>query len=158
MALLESRFESQILDLSIGVNVILPEHPQAWDTPPAVLYLLHGLSDDHTIWNRRTSIERYAADYNLAVVMPDAYKSFYCNMEHGSDYWTFLSDELPMLISRWFNVSADPQASFVNARYLEARRREGSGREERPRTGKVPGLGEEPRAGKVPGRPLDPSG
>ncbi|HSR87405.1 MAG TPA: alpha/beta hydrolase family protein [Pontiella sp.] len=113
MALLETRFDSQILDLSLGVNVILPEHPQAWVTPPAVLYLLHGLSDDHTIWSRRTAIERYAADYNLAVVMPDAYKSFYCNMAHGSDYRVFLSDELPMLINRWFNVSADPEWTFV---------------------------------------------
>jgi len=113
MALLETRFDSQILDLSLGVNVILPEHPQAWSTPPAVLYLLHGLSDDHTIWSRRTSIERYAADYNLAVVMPDAYKSFYCDMAHGSNYWAFLAEELPMLIHRWFNVSADPQETFV---------------------------------------------
>jgi putative tributyrin esterase len=113
MALLETRFDSQILDLSIGVNVILPEHPQAWDTPPAVLYLLHGLSDDHTIWSRRTSIERYAADFNLAVVMPDAYKSFYCDMAHGSDYRAFLSEELPMLINRWFNVSTDPRTTFV---------------------------------------------
>ena len=113
MALLETRFDSQVLDLSLGVNIILPEHPQAWSTPPEVLYLLHGLSDDHTIWSRRTSIERYASDYNLAVVMPDAYKSFYCNMAHGSDYWAFLSDELPMLIKRWFNVSADPQSTFV---------------------------------------------
>ena len=113
MALLETRFDSRILDLSLGVNVILPEHPQAWATPPSVLYLLHGLSDDHTIWSRRTSIERYAADYNLAVVMPDAYKSLYCNMAHGSDYWTFLSEELPMLIQRWFNVSADPAETFV---------------------------------------------
>ena len=113
MALLEARFDSQVLDLSLGANIILPEHPQAWTAPPAVLYLLHGLSDDHTIWSRRTSIERYAAGYNLVVVMPDAYKSFYCNMAHGSDYWAFLSDELPMLMSRWFNVSADPSATFV---------------------------------------------
>jgi S-formylglutathione hydrolase FrmB len=113
MALLETRFDSRILDLSLGVNVILPEHPQAWTTPPAVLYLLHGLSDDHTTWCRRTSIERYAADYNLAVVMPDAYKSFYCDMAHGSDYWTFLCEELPLLIHRWLNVSDDPQTTFV---------------------------------------------
>ena len=61
MALIETRFYSQTLDLSLGMNVILPEHPAAWHEPPAVLYLLHGLSDDHTIWTRRTSIERYAS-------------------------------------------------------------------------------------------------
>ncbi|MBN2164376.1 MAG: esterase family protein [Pontiellaceae bacterium] len=113
MALTEIRFDSQVLDLSLGVNMILPEHPESWKEPPAVLYLLHGLSDDHTIWSRRTSIERYAYDYNLAIVMPDAYKSFYCDMSHGMDYWTFLSQELPMLIKRWFRVSEAPQETFV---------------------------------------------
>ncbi len=113
MALIETRFDSEVLDLSLGMNIILPEHPSAWQEPPAVLYLLHGLSDDHTIWSRRTSIERYAYDYNLAVVMPDAYKSFYCNMAHGSDYSKFLSEELPELVTRWFNVSTDWRKTFV---------------------------------------------
>ena len=113
MALLETRFDSQTLDLSLGMNVILPEHPDAWDEPPAVLYLFHGLSDDHTIWSRRTSIERYVRDYPLVVVMPDVHKSFYCNMAHGSDYWSFISDELPQLIERWFKVSNDPSKTFV---------------------------------------------
>jgi S-formylglutathione hydrolase FrmB len=113
MALLETRFDSQVLDLWLGRNVSLPEHPDAWNEPPAILYLLHGLSDDHTIWSRRTSIERYAADYPLVVVMPDVYKSFYRNMVHGSNYWTFVSEELPMFVKRWFNVSSDPKKTFV---------------------------------------------
>ncbi|MEN7972958.1 MAG: alpha/beta hydrolase family protein [Verrucomicrobiota bacterium] len=113
MALLEIRFDSQVLDLSLGMNVILPEHPEAWQEPPAVLYLLHGLSDDHTIWSRRTSIERYAKNYNLVIVMPDAYKSFYCDMAHGSNYRNFFSEELPMLINRWFKVSGKREKTFI---------------------------------------------
>jgi len=113
MALLETRFDSHILDLSTGMNVILPEHPDAWNEPPAVLYLLHGLSDDHTIWSRRTSIERYVADYPLVVVMPNVHKSFYCDMAHGSNYWKFAAEELPMLIKKWFNVSTDWKKTFV---------------------------------------------
>ncbi|MDH3982054.1 MAG: esterase family protein [Kiritimatiellaceae bacterium] len=113
MALLETHFDSQVLGLSLGANIILPEHPAAWNEPPAVLYLLHGLSDDNTIWCRRTSIERYANRYNLAIVMPDAYKSFYTNMAHGSDYWSFFSTELPTLVKRWFNVSNDWKKTFV---------------------------------------------
>ncbi|MEA2069512.1 MAG: alpha/beta hydrolase family protein [Verrucomicrobiota bacterium] len=113
MALLETHFDSQVLGLSLGANIILPEHPEAWREPPAVLYLLHGLSDNHTIWCRRTAVERYAQDYNLAIVMPDAYKSFYCDMQHGSNYWNFFSEELPMLVERWFNVSNDWKKTFV---------------------------------------------
>ncbi|MDA3833650.1 MAG: alpha/beta hydrolase family protein [Spirochaetales bacterium] len=113
MALMETRFDSEILDLSLGMNVILPEHPEAWKQPPAVLYLLHGLSDDHTIWCRRTFIERYAYDYNLVVIMPDAHKSFYCDMAHGSNYLKFLSTERPQLIQRWVKVSDNPKETFV---------------------------------------------
>lgn len=113
MALLETHFDSGALDLSLGMNIILPEHPEAWNEPPAVLYLLHGLSDDYTIWSRRTSIERYASRYNLVIVMPDAYKSFYCDMTHGSNYWSFFAEELPLLIKRWFNVSNDWKKTFV---------------------------------------------
>ena len=113
MALLETHFDSTVLDLSLGMNLVLPQHPNAWQQPPAVLYLLHGLSDDHTTWCRRTSIERYANDYNLVVVMPDANKSFYSNMLHGSDYQTFIAKELPQLIRQWFNVSSAPEQTFI---------------------------------------------
>ena len=56
-----------------------------------MLYLLHGLSDDHTIWPRRTSIERYVAPLGLAVVMPQVHRSFYADEAHGNRYWTFLT-------------------------------------------------------------------
>jgi putative tributyrin esterase len=113
MALLETRFDAQTLDLSVGMQLIMPDHPDAWQSEPALLYLLHGLSDDHTIWTRRTSIERYAARYPLIIVMPDIYKSFYCNMAHGSRYWDFISDELPAIVKRFFNVTSDPKKTFV---------------------------------------------
>ena len=60
------------------MTVILPQQTSgqigmrgtAPDADPPVLYLLHGLSDDDTIWLRRTSIERYVSAMGLAVVMP----------------------------------------------------------------------------------------
>ena len=63
--------------------------------PSPVLYLLHGLSDDDTIWLRRTSIERYVAPLGLAVVMPQVHRSYYTDEAYGGRYWTFLSEELP---------------------------------------------------------------
>lgn len=113
MALLEIRFYSRVLELSMGANIILPERQDAWQEPPAVLYLLHGLSGDHTSWIRRSSIERYVMDYNLVVVMPDAHKSFYCDMAHGSDYWKLFAEELPERIQQWFRVSRDWKKTFV---------------------------------------------
>ena len=60
-----------------------------------MLYLLHGLSDDDTIWSRRTSIERYVAPLGIAVVMPQVHQSFYADEVHGLPFWTFLTEELP---------------------------------------------------------------
>ncbi|MDZ8117106.1 alpha/beta hydrolase [Pontiella agarivorans] len=113
MALLQTHFYARSLQQSVGMNIILPERSEAWKTPPAVLYLLHGLSGDHTSWIRRSSIERYVMDLNLVVVMPDAHKSFYTDMAHGSDYWTFFSEELPARISQWFRVSNTWKNTFV---------------------------------------------
>jgi putative tributyrin esterase len=47
------------------------------------------------------------------IVMPDVHKSFYCDMAHGSQDWSFIAEELPMLINRWFKVSAAPKDTFV---------------------------------------------
>jgi S-formylglutathione hydrolase FrmB len=83
------------------------------DGPPPVLYLLHGLSDDDTIWLRRTSIERYASPLGLAVVMPQVNRSFYTDEAYGGRYWTFLSEELPQLVGSLFRVSDRREDTFV---------------------------------------------
>jgi len=96
MVLLQAHFRSEVLELTVSMNVLLPEkicpfENGKWPT----LYLLHGLSDNHTIWQRHTSIERYVQDKNIAVIMPEVHRSFYTNMKHGGKYWTFISEELP---------------------------------------------------------------
>ena len=72
---------------------------------PPLLYLLHGLSDDHTAWLRYTSIERYAEAAGLAVVMPAAGRSFYADEAHGHRYWTYVCEELPQVVGDFFRVS-----------------------------------------------------
>ncbi|WDZ82968.1 alpha/beta hydrolase [Micromonospora cathayae] len=121
MALLHCDFFAETLGLSTSMTVILPQRTSAQiglaGTAPAgdppVLYLLHGLSDDHTIWLRRTSIERYVAPLGLAVVMPRVARSFYTDEAHGNRYWTFLSEELPQLCRSFFRVSDRPADTFV---------------------------------------------
>ena len=80
---------------------------------PPLLYLLHGLSDDHTAWTRFTSVERYAAEHGLAVVMPSAGRSFYADERHGHAYWTYVADELPQVVRRFFRVTDDPARTYV---------------------------------------------
>ncbi|GAB3929305.1 esterase [Microlunatus endophyticus] len=121
MAHLRCDFYSDALGLSTTMTVLLPQQTRtqigmaghAGSEPPPVLYLLHGLSDDDTIWLRRTSVERYAAPLGLAVIMPQVHRSFYNDQAYGGAYWTFLSEELPALVSEFFRVSDRPEDTFV---------------------------------------------
>ena len=121
MAWVTCHYFSDALRVSTAMTVLLPQstraqiglHGVAGDEPPPVLYLLHGLSDDETIWTRRTSIERYAAEKGLAVVMPRAGRSFYADEAYGSAHWTHLTQELPVLVSSFFRVSTRRQDTFV---------------------------------------------
>ena len=110
LALLHVDFYSHVLMMEMQMDVILPEVTQGqigmegrdggekWKT----LYLLHGMSDDHTIWQRRTSIERYAADKGIAVVMPTTHLGWYTDMACGLKYFTFVTDELPKICRQMF--------------------------------------------------------
>ena len=65
------------------------------------LWLLHGATDDQTTWQRRTSIERYVAPLGLAVVMPSAHLSSYTDMAHGGAFYTYIVEELPVLMRQF---------------------------------------------------------
>ena len=111
MTLFQCDFHSNVLGMAMTMNVILPGSPTAGKYP--VLYLLHGLSDDHTIWQRRTSIERYAEEYGIAVVMPNVHRSFYTDMKQGLPYWRYISEEVPSLVQAWFPLSAERERNFA---------------------------------------------
>lgn len=121
MALLRCDFFSEALELSTSMTVILPQETthqigmtgKVGGGEPPVLYLLHGLSDDDTIWLRRTSIERYVAPLGMAVVMPQVQRSFYADEVNGNRYWQFISEELPALVHKLFRVSDRPEDTFV---------------------------------------------
>lgn len=80
MALAHIHYWSPALGKQCAMYVTLPDDVRE---PLPVVYQLHGLSDDHSMWQRRTSIERYAERYRLMVVMPDGGRSFYSDSELG---------------------------------------------------------------------------
>ena len=101
MACTEFHYYSRVLDIDVTVSVILPEVKTMLEQdgkPLPTLYLLHGLSDDHTHWIRQTRLEFYARRYRLAIVMPCVNRSFYTDMKHGAKYFTFVSEELPKVM------------------------------------------------------------
>jgi len=76
MSLHEIRFWGASIQQCASMMAVLPASSSK---PFPVLYLLHGLSDDHTGWVRRTSIERYVESHHVAVVMPASLRGWYCN-------------------------------------------------------------------------------
>ena len=121
MALIHCDFFSDTLGLCSSMTVILPQNTRkqigmtgkAGRRKHPVLYLLHGMSDDHTIWLRRTSIERYVSALGLAVVMPAVNRSYYTDMAYGLNYWTFISEELPRIVESFFPVSTRREDTFA---------------------------------------------
>ena len=107
---LEMNYPSEALRQNVSVNVILPNSACVGgeaSAPYKTLYLLHGLSGDHTSWMRNTAIERYAAKYNIAVVMPAVARSWYTDTQYGAEYFTFVSRELPEVCRSYFQGLSD---------------------------------------------------
>jgi S-formylglutathione hydrolase FrmB len=118
MILTDVNFMSETLGLRCSMNVILPQRTlkqarRGGKPAHRTLFLLHGHSDDHTAWQRWTSIERYAETYHLAVVMPAVHLSFYTDMVHGGKYWQFISEEVPAVARDLFPLSNARADNFV---------------------------------------------
>ena len=112
MALLHVDFYSDALGRSTHMDAILPEGNPAprWKT----LYLLHGMTDDNSTWQRRSSVERYAQERNLAVILPDGDLKWYADTPWGENYFDFISRELVQISRRRFpRLARDRADTFV---------------------------------------------
>lgn len=74
---------SEPLGKQMTMLVALPQKPG----PHPLIVQLHGLSDDHTIWQRRTTIECEADRIGAAVLMLDGGTSFYTDAADGTGDW-----------------------------------------------------------------------
>ena len=105
MAHLVVDYYADALGVQTRMHVLLPQRLAAGKAK--TLYLLHGMSDDEGTWMRRTSIDRYAEEHGLAVVMPDGGLGWYTDMYRGLAWFKFISGELPALCRRFFPILSD---------------------------------------------------
>ena len=111
MAFAQLHWYSSVLGKQTTTWVLLPD---AGDPPFGTLYLLHGLSDDHTVWLRRTRLEAHVGKRPLIVVLPDGGRGFYTNHHDGGPQWaTHIGVELPTLIERTFPAKATREGRFI---------------------------------------------
>ncbi len=104
MSLHTVRWYSAVLEKQTETHVVVPE---TGGGPFPVFYLLHGLTDDSSMWLRRSRIECYAEEFPFIIVMPDGYRGFYTDNEEGPAYARHIGEELPAFIDRLFPTKAE---------------------------------------------------
>jgi putative tributyrin esterase len=112
VAFCELHYFSPSLQKQTGCNVIIPE-VSGHDGPFPVFYLLHGLSDDYTIWQRKTSIGRYVQMLPLIVVMPDGGRGFYTDAHEGYAYESAIIKDLIPFIDKTFHTVAQKSGRAI---------------------------------------------
>jgi len=108
MALIRIDHLPATVKMNIPLYVIVPEPSEMNETPVRerkVLYLLHGLSDDGSAWQRYSMIEIFARAYGLVVVMPSVTRSFYIDQPNGQKYFSYIVDELPKYMEDIFGIT-----------------------------------------------------
>lgn len=116
MALIRIDHVPETVKVNLPLNIILPDPGKMGAVPVArrkVLYLLHGLSDDASAWQRYSSIETIAAVYGLVVVMPSVGRSFYTDQPNGQKYFTYLTEELPRYLVDVFGLAPRREDTLI---------------------------------------------
>lgn len=124
MALFKINYYSTVLGLNTSATVSLPQKVDTFlskgprptdDGSIPVLWLLPGMGDDSTGWQRYTSIEKLAEARGIAVAIPEiASLCFYANMKKGLPYLDFMADEFPSIIREFFpRISTNPKYNFI---------------------------------------------
>ena len=123
MARLQCNFLSYTLHRAVDLTVIVPtmcfgemmapdpHHPEKVEYP--VLYLLHGYGNNHATWNGYTSLELYAEERNLCVVMLSGENMGYIDHGEDFDYFRFISRELPEFVRMMFPVSTRREDTYI---------------------------------------------
>jgi len=116
MALLRLDHRPETVKVNLPLYVILPDPGKMGNVPLSgrkVLYLLHGLSDDASAWQRYTAIESMATLYGLVVIMPSVGRSFYIDQPNGQQYFTYLTDELPRYLELVFGIQPRREDTLI---------------------------------------------
>ncbi len=105
MAIFRCTFRSTMLSNDTNLNIIMPDKRLR---PPKVLYLLHGFQQHFGSWLNQSGIARYVDGKNIAVIMPDAGRSFYSDMTTGENYYSYIVRELPKFMRSQFAIDPSP--------------------------------------------------
>ncbi len=82
--------------------------------PFKTLFLLHGISGNHSDWISETRIRNWAESRGIAVVMPSGYNAFYLDQPESHDYYgRFVGQELVEVARRMFPLSNRREDTWI---------------------------------------------
>lgn len=124
MAKFTCNFISYTLKRTVDITVVIPtvtipesmglsesrKHTPKEKFP--VLYLFHGMGNNHATWTGYTNVEMYAEERQIAVVNISAENKSYVKVG-GDDFFTFISEELPDFVCGMFPVSDRPEHNYI---------------------------------------------
>ncbi len=126
MAKFQCNFISYVLTRAVDITVVIPTAtiPEALGLDGSkashigkgkypVLYLLHGVGNNHATWGGYSNIELFAEERNIAVVMISGENRFYRSVPGGDDYYRFIEEELPEFVTNMFPVSREPEHTYI---------------------------------------------
>ena len=112
------QFTADSVGREMRYNVILPggyADPDNVERRYPTLYLLHGAGSNYLSWTRFLGVGRYALDYEMIIVMPDAGTTWYVNWARSDE------DRL----NAWEDYIIRDVIGHVDTRYRTVARREG---------------------------------
>lgn len=108
---------SAAMKKDIPATIILPNSYAQGTTPYPVLYLLHGISDNHSAWNNKSGVSRLVDQYNFIVVCPDGgTDSWYLDAPDDPTrcYETHISKELVGFVDGNYRTIKTPQGRAIS--------------------------------------------
>lgn len=103
---------SSMLEMETGITVIIPNKFNM-EQNYQVVYLLHGLCGSNGDWANYTMLPVYANDYHAIFVMPEISRSFCSDMKFGFKYFSYISEELPIICKSVFNISSEREDTII---------------------------------------------
>lgn len=104
--------ESEYLENNTQILVQKPDNYQPSKNYPLV-YMLHGYSEHFQQWNETTDLQKLANDYQMILVCPEGFVSYYLNSPKlkDSQYEEFFFQKLVPLIDQKYSI--DKQNIFI---------------------------------------------
>lgn len=113
-------FFSNVMGQDMTVDFLLPDtrrRYRSWKDWQGkklpVIWVLHGNGDSSNAWIRKSTLELYARQSDVAVILPSGGRECYTDSVRGLNYYTYISEELPTVMRNYFPLSREREDNFI---------------------------------------------